>query len=261
MDTFWSNPFLIIALLIGTIFFFDLVRRRRTASRVKERQQFEGSEFGRLFFPDPAVSDIAVRTRSTLAKYLEMDLGGIRPEDNLDDDLNVGIGENIELLWDLEKEFGIDFEVEKLDKFEKLTASVTTFSDLVHAVAERVESSADVAEEEDEKAGGAGWHDVIGYAWFAGLGLAVFGGMAGIEWAWTAGLVIALLPMSAGALWQAGVIAVGALSELRQVGVGPAIKHPLGLLFNVLIFSFLLAVGGGLLWVVVSVILEAWSPN
>lgn len=260
MEILWSKPLLIVALLVGTVFVFNQVRLWRIASRVKERQQFDDSDFGRLFFPDPALSDIAVKTRSTLAEYLEMDLRGIRPEDNLDDDLNAGIGENIELLWELEKVFGIDFEVEKLDKFEKLSASVTTFSDLVHAVAERIGSAKADATSEGEKAG-ADWHKVIGYAWFAGLGLAVLGSMAGIEWAWAAGLIIALLPLSAGALWQAGIIAIGALSELRQVGVGPAMSHPLGLLFSVLIFTLLLAVGGGLLWVAISLLIEAWPPN
>lgn len=260
MEIFLSNPLLLIAILIGTILVINQVRLWHMASRFKERQQFDDEEFRRLFPANPDLGDIAVRARKVLADHLKMDLRGIRPEDRLDEDLDVGIGSNVELLWELEKEFDIDFEVEDLDKFEKLVPSLNTFTDLVHAVAERAGSTATKRDIEDEETG-RDWHDAIGYAWFAGLGIAVVGSLLDFEWAWSVGLVIAVLPLSVGALWQAGIIAKGALTELRQVGFGPALEHPLGLVFSVFLFAVLLAVAGGLMWVAITVLVEAWSQN
>lgn len=258
MENFLANPLLLIAISIGTIFVVNQLRLWRKASQLRERQQFDDEEFGRFFQAGRGLGDVAVRTRKILADHLKMDLRGVRPEDKLDEDLDVGVGSNVELFWELEKEFAIDFEVEDLDKFENLVQSLNTFSDLVHAVAERTASSDAKAAKSGEGNDGR-WQNAIGYAWFAGLAIAVLGSLANLDWAWSVGLVIALLPLSVGALWQAGTIAMSALTELRQSGFGPALEHPLGLLFSVFLFAVLLAVGGGLMLVAINVILEAWS--
>jgi len=225
-----SSSALLIAIVVVASVAIGSMGHWLRAVKVRDRQQFADEEFGKTFFAGGGRESTAVRIRRVLAENLKMDLGGVRPHDRLDDDLNAQISTNVDLFWQLEKEFQIDSEAEDLEIFEKTTSQLVTFSDLVGYVQKKIDEQSNVGDEDrvaDSDGPGVDWHDVIGYSWFAGIAMWLASGMFDVDWLMTVGLTVAFLPIIVGIAYEVYQGLSEIASIIRANGRGVLLKEPL----------------------------------
>lgn len=213
-------------------------------ARLRRRRQFADEDFGKAFFAGDGRKSTPARTRRVLAENLEADLGGIRPDDRLDDDLNAQISTNVDLFWQLEEEFRIDCHVEDLDVFEKTTSRLVTFSDLVSYVEKKLDERSDTRDENRATVSSDSrldWLDVIGYSWFTGIAVCVASSMFDVDWLMTVGLTVAFLPIIIGIAHE-GFQALSEITRnIRANGFGVLLREPLSLVvWLAVLISFLL---------------------
>ena len=223
-----------------------------SAARFRDRQQFSDKEFGETFFPGGRLGDIAVRVRRVLAKNLETDLGGIRPDDRLDDELNAGISTNVELFWQIEKEFQIDCQVGDLDVFEETASRLRTFTDLVRFVQMKIDEQSNSETEvpvTDVVDPSIDWQDVIGYSWFAGLGVWVVSSMLDLAWLMTVGLTVAFLPLTVGIACEVYQGATEIARLIRANGFAVLLREPASLFVWLAMIAPFIMIGLWLSWV------------
>lgn len=239
-----SSPALLIAIVVVASLAIGTMRHWLTAARLRDRQQFADEEFGKAFFAGDGRESAAVRTRRVLAENLETDLGGIRPDDKLDDDLNAQISTNVNLFWQLEEEFRIDCQVEDLDVFEKTTSQLVTFSDLVSYVQRKLDERSSTRDDSRATVSGDSrldWLDVIGYSWFTGIAVCVASSIFDVDWLMTVGLTVAFLPIIIGIAHEVFQALSEMTRNIRTNGFGVLLREPLSLVIWLAVFiSFLL---------------------
>ena len=222
------------------------------AARLRDRQQFADDDFGKEFFAGNGREWLAVRTRRVLAENLETDLGGLRPDDRLDDDLDVQISANVDLFWQLEKEFRIDCQVEDLEVFEKTTSQLVTFSDLTSYVQKQLDEKSSTRDESRANVTGdsrSDWMDVIGYSWFTGIAVCVASSMFDVDWLMTVGLTIAFLPITIGIASEVFQALSEMARNIRTNGFGVLLREPLSLIIWLAVLIPFLLVGIWFSWV------------
>ena len=247
LDKIVSSPMLLIGTLLVVSFMFGGVRHWLLDQSLRDRQQFSDEEFGKTFFSGSERSaDVAVRVREILSENLEMPLDGIRPEDKLDEDLNVQLEVNPHLFWSLEEEYGFDAKVEDLEEFQKTVAGITTFSDLVRYV----EAKIDEKPKKRKKKRGKyeidpddNTSDYIAAMWFGGLFMVIVGEVLRIETVTAFGLTIAFLPLAFGAFYLCTNVIKEFASEIGQSGWKVLLEHPFGTLFLSVQLAFYAYIG------------------
>ena len=245
------GTFLVISFMVGTIKHWLMNRS------LLDRQQFDDEEFGRSFYGGHKVrADLAVRVRRILSDNLEMSLDGIRPEDHLDDDLDVQLEVNPDLFWALEKEFGFNARVEELEVFEKTTSEIATFSDLVSYVERKVDELkkkgvrkkvADEIDPDDRTS------DYIAALWFGGLFFFFVGETFGIHLLSAIGLTAAFSPLALGAFYLCGNMVREVISISRNEGLQMLWQHPFSTLLSLAMFSMFLLFGGWFGWGIITI--------
>ena len=222
------SPFAVLAILVMAVFVMAALKKFVRDGHLQFRQTFTDEEFGATFFSGNR-ADTAVRVRRVLAKNLDTNLDGVRPEDRLDDDLDASIGSNVYLFFDLETEFDIDTGVHDLETFEKNAAGLTTFANLVDFVHQKRSDPRarrkpdDVSDEEYDA-----W-DAIGYAWFTGIGLTVVASIVDSDLLMKVALTIAFAPLVLGITSQLLFAAREMANEIRSNGIENIRQHPFGL--------------------------------
>jgi acyl carrier protein len=247
-----SSPALLIAIVVVASLAIGTMRHWLTAARLRDRQQFADEDFGKAFFAGDARESAAIRTRRVLAENLETDLGGIRPDDRLDDDLNAQISANVDLFWQLEKEFRIDCQVEDLEVFEKTTSQLVTFSDLVSYVQKKIEEQPSARDENYATVSGdprLDWLDVIGYSWFTGIAMCVASSMFDVGWLMTVGLTVAFLPIIIGIAFEAFQVLSEVAKNIQANGFGVLLREPLSLVIWLAVLIPFLLIGIWFSWV------------
>ena len=224
----WS-PGLAIAALVIAMIAIGALKQLFARGHLRFRQEFDDKEFGKTFFSGDRV-DTAVRVRQVLADNLGAGLGGVRPDDRLNDDLGVSIESNVDLFFGLETEFDIDSGVYELREFENNVKGLVTFRDLVEFVHARRNDpgsrrKADLISDEEFEA----W-DAIGYAWFTGLGMTVFATMIDSDLLMKIGLTVAFLPVTLGFMSLILFAAREFAGEVRDNGFRNILEHPFGFL-------------------------------
>lgn len=226
-----SSPALAWAVLIIVSIAIATMPRWLASSRLRDRQQFDDSEFEKTFFPAEPDGDTAVRVRRVLAENLDMDLGGLRPDDKLDDDLKADLSTNVDLFFELEREFQIDCRVHDLAVFERTTTELITFADLVRFVQNEVRGKSETdGFSADQRDSGFDGQDLIGYAWFTGLGVTVLGSIVNIDWLFTAGLTIAFVPVIVGVGYEVVTAISNLVKAIRDSGCRNVLRHPTALI-------------------------------
>lgn len=243
---------MLVAIVVVASLAIGTMSQWLTATRLRDRQQFGDEDFGKTFFAGGDRAGTAVRIRRVLEDNLEIDLGGLRPDDKLDDDLNAKISTNVDLFWQLEKEFRIDCQVENLEIFEKTTSQLMTFSDLVGYVQNRIDEKSGVGAEQLVAVSGESsfdWQDVIGYSWFTGLAMWVASSMFDVDWLMTVGLTVAFLPITIGIAYEVFQALSEAVRIVRANGFGVLLREPLSLMIWLAVLTPFLLVGIWLSWV------------
>lgn len=248
--------------LIALAIVFALIgsaRNRLTAKRLSERQQFDDDRFAQLF-GDPARGDTAVRARAVLAKNLEMNLDGLRPQDRLDDDLRAEVSANPHLFWSLQEEFAIDCEVENLEVFEATTAKLVTFTDLVEYVhGKRTALETSGAGSERRTDGGKKLVDgtkIIAACWFSGIGLLIVSGMIESDGLMKFALALAFVPVFVGLLFVIVPALRDAARLFREEGASVLAQQPFSMAFWFVFMGILLCFAAGIAWLLLGLLLE-----
>lgn len=247
LDKLVSSPILLIGTFLAVSFMVGGLRHWLLDHSLRDRQQFSDEEFGKTFFPGSKRSaDVAVRVREILSENLEMPLDGIRPEDRLDEELNVQLEANPHLFWSLEEEYGFDAMVEDLEEFQKTVAGIVTFSDLVNYVEGKVDQEPKKGRKKkseheidpDDRTG-----DFIAAMWFGGLITTIVAEILGFRWLRNLGLTIAFLPLGIGGLYMCCKMIGEVISIARNEGLKVLLGHPFSSLYTLAMFTTFLLVG------------------
>ncbi len=121
-----------VGIMIGI--FFEERRHRRRNALLRDRPQISARDFGIKFYRDRQQAAIAARVRDMLATKVKISLDGLRPTDQLAEDLLIELPAYPDLFWDLEKEFGIQTEIDHIEtdeQYQQLFKPLVTFHDLV----------------------------------------------------------------------------------------------------------------------------------
>ncbi|MCP4546730.1 MAG: hypothetical protein GY835_09735 [bacterium] len=130
--------FVIISIAIVLMVWFLLRRTARGKEKVTAvlatRQQFVAEEFGRHYFADNARRmTLAIKVRKMMDELLEVDLGGLHPDDGLETDLLLDALDSLAsvlLIQKIEEEWGLNIS-------NRDTVKIRTFRDLVKYVDEQ----------------------------------------------------------------------------------------------------------------------------
>lgn len=246
-DKIASSPILLIGTFLVVSFMVGGVRHWLLDQSLRDRQQFSDEEFGKTFFSGSERSaDVAGRVREILSENLEMPLDGIRPDDKLDEDLNAQLEVNPHLFWSLEEEYGFDAMVEDLEEFEKTVAGITTFSDLVRYVENKIDEKPKKGKKKrgkyeidpDDRTS-----DYIAAMWFGGLILVFVGEAFKIKTLSAFGFTIAFLPLAIGAFYLCTIVIKEFATEIGQNGWKVLLQHPFGTVFLTVQLAFYAYVG------------------
>jgi hypothetical protein len=132
-----SGGVLMIAYLLFNLK-YDSIRRRRAILVLSRRPQLNSREFATKFFPESP--ETAEKLRESLAAYLQLDLGGLLP----DDDLNAicdAQTDDPSLVWHLEQEFDLGETFTEHEEFLEIEKSIRTFRKLLEFVKNRSANS------------------------------------------------------------------------------------------------------------------------
>jgi len=252
LDKIVSSPTLLFGTFLAISFLVGATKHWLTDQSLRDRQQFDDDQFAKSFFAgNQRTADIAVRVRKILSDNLEISLGGIRPEDKLNDDLDTQLSANPDLFWELEKAFGIDAMVENLDEFERITTEIVTFADLVKYIEAKVDELPKRANKKkgefeidaDDRIG-----DIVAAMWFGGLTTYFVGDAFGYNRVAAIGLTTAFLPFAAGGFYMCSKMIGEVIKISKDEGLRILMEHPFSTLMSLAIFAAFFSAGAWFSW-------------
>ena len=215
------GAFVVASLILGAG--TDWVRRQQ----VRDRHVVPDPSEGRKFVADH--EQIAKRVIEVLSEHVFMEADAIRPNDRLEDDLDLDIAAAPELFFDLERAFRIDCHVDKFEVFEATTAGLDTVSEMIVYVVEKVEEARSKPPPAPRAEAGIDGVEIIGIGWFLGLVIMIVGAVIEQQRVMGVGLIIAFLPLTFGL----GRVLVHVFRDLvrdfREIGLSGFFRHPLAL--------------------------------
>ncbi len=237
------GAFVVVSLLLGAG--IDWVRKQQ----VRDRQKVPAPDFGKTFFAEN--EEVANRVRQVLGAHLSIEAEVIRADDRLDDDLDVDIGANPDLFFELEEAFDIDCRVDDFEVFEETTARLVTVSDVVAYVVEKVAEARTKPARPKKQEARIDGADIVAFGWFLGLIVMVVGGVMQHQRSMAIGLVLAFGPLTVGL----GRILIDVfrdfVQDVREMGLRELLRHPfamIGWLIMVGLFVFVFGAFCFLLW-------------
>jgi acyl carrier protein len=132
----WFGRIVMCVLLAGSIggsWAYDRRQKQRVRQHLAGRERLTHEQFGRQFFP-PERSQIAAKVRELLATHVFADASQVQPADRLEDDLRMWSLDSmadVELILNLEREFGITFSKDDTHYFRSV-------ADVVNCVAKKM---------------------------------------------------------------------------------------------------------------------------
>ena len=223
----------LVAAVVIIGLFADWFRKASARSGLADRQSFDDEQFQKTFYAgNSQLADTATRVRKVLAKNLDMPLDSVRPEDRLDDDLNVQVEANPDLLWQLEEEFDILTGYEDLEVFEKTAEQLVTFSDLVEYVRNKIDQAATRKPRPKKKVALSDriylfLADILPPACVVGLVVGFVGSLLGFDAAWRFGSGVFMLGVVLLIIAFFNIGIENLTMELRMQGLVWVKEHPL----------------------------------
>ena len=228
------GAFVVASLILGAG--TDWVRRQQ----VRDRHVVPDPSEGRKFVADH--EQIAKRVIEVLSEHVFLEAEAIRPNDRLEDDLDLDIASTPDLFFDLERAFRIDCHVDKFEVFEATTAGLDTVSELIAYVAEKVDEARSRPPPPPTAEAGIDGVEIIGIGWFLGLAIMVVGGVMDRPRVMGVGLIISFLPLTFGL----GRVLVHVLrdfvGDFREIGVRGVVRHPFAMVGWLLVVATMLLV-------------------
>lgn len=237
------GAFVAVSLVLGAG--IDWVRRQQ----VRDRHKVPPPDVGRRFVADH--EQVAKRVLEVLSAHVWIEAGAIRPNDRLEDDLDLDIAATPDLFFELERAFGIDCHVDRFEVFEATTAGLDTVSELIAYVVEKVEEARSKPAPPKREEARIQGTEIIAIAWFLGIAVMIVGSVMQYQHLMTIGLAIAFLPLTFGL----GRVLIHVLRDFvqdaRGMGLRELLRHPfamIGWLAMVGIYFFVFGAFCFLLW-------------
>lgn len=228
------GAFVVASLILGAG--TDWVRRQQ----VRDRHTIPQPSVGRKLITDH--EQLAKRVLEVLSEHVWIEVDAIRPNDRLEDDLDLDIAATPDLFFELERAFGIDCHVDKFEVFEATTAGLDTVSELVAYVIEKVEEGRSRPAPMRTNEARIGGIEIIAIGWFVGLIVIIAGGVMERQRVMAIGLAIAFLPLTFGLGRVLVHVFRDLIQDFQELGARKILKHPLAILGWIVVVGMMLFV-------------------
>ena len=122
--------------LLGNVT-YDYRCHCRAKTLLRSRRQLDAATFGTTFFPNHVF--LAAKLRNCLADYLNLNLDGLLPDDDLNQICNAQT-DDPSLLFHLEDQLGLAKTFETAEDFQTIEPSLRTFRGILCFVATRLDA-------------------------------------------------------------------------------------------------------------------------
>ncbi|MEO7297317.1 MAG: acyl carrier protein [Verrucomicrobiota bacterium] len=124
LSWYWTVLFFVLAILTGVyqVRATDESERERALTHMAKRESLTNDEFGKQYF-SAEQSKVASKIREIMSRHISIDLARMRPEDLIVEDLRMDALDSmstVDLVMDIEKEFGIDISNSAAEKMRTL---------------------------------------------------------------------------------------------------------------------------------------------
>lgn len=218
----YIGAFVVVSLILGAG--TDWVRRQQ----VRNRHVVAEPSVGRKLIHDH--EQLAKRVIDVLSEHVWIEADAIRPNDRLEEDLDLDIAATPDLFFDLERAFGIDCHVDKFEVFEATTAGLDTVSDLVAYVVVKVEAARSAPPPPPKHEASIDGIEIIGIGWLLGIAIMIAGGVKDNSRVMAAGLIVAFLPLTFGLGRVLMHVLRDFVRDFGEIGPRGVLKHPFALL-------------------------------
>ncbi len=173
---------------------------------------------------------LATRVLDVLSEHVWIEADAIRPNDRLEDDLDLDIAATPDLFYELERAFVIDCHVDKFEVFEATTAGLETVSELVAYVIDKVEEARSAPAPQEKAEARIDGIEIIAIGWFLGLAVMIVGGVLDHQRVMATGLIVAFVPLAFGLGRVLVHVFADFVRDFREIGASGVLRHPLALL-------------------------------